>query len=92
MSALGSLAGLSDEEAGRKLQEAQREYVDARAGYCLKNSIVEDVVQSDPMVKAVHSGANASPMERSAPFWQRCYGSFAGLGRLTILKGSSPAD
>ena len=47
-----------------ELKAAERECLDARAAYMLRQSVVEDVLIADPILKAVHSGANASPTER----------------------------
>ena len=61
------LSSLADEEVGRRLTAAQKELLEARAGYQLRNCIVENVLHADPLLKAVHTGANAAPMERCAP-------------------------
>ena len=47
-----------------ELKAAERECLDARAAYMLRQSVVEDVLIADPILKAVHSGANATPTER----------------------------
>ncbi len=46
------------------LKEAEKEYLEARAAYVLRQSVVEDVLIADPILKAIHSGANATPTER----------------------------
>lgn len=43
---------------------AERECLEARAKYVLKNSIVEKVLITDPVLKAIHCGSNVSPAER----------------------------
>lgn len=55
---------MSDEEANVQLKDAERQCLDARAGYLLKNSIVANVIQADPLLKAIHSGQNANALER----------------------------
>ena len=55
---------VNEEHLKAQVGLAEREFMDARAHYLLKNSIVDIVVQVDPLVKAVHSGPKANPMER----------------------------
>lgn len=43
---------------------AEKECLEARATYSLKESVVEDVLVADPVLKAVHSGLNATATER----------------------------
>lgn len=43
---------------------AEKECLEARATYSLKQSVVEDVLIIDPVLKAVHSGLNATATER----------------------------
>ncbi|MCJ1325418.1 hypothetical protein MMC10_002081 [Thelotrema lepadinum] len=57
----------SAEAAPSLLQAAGDDNLDARAAYLLKESIVKNVVQADPLLKAIHSGANGSPLERYPP-------------------------
>ena len=47
-----------------QLEEAGRECLEARATYMLRRGIVEDVLIADPILNAVHSGANATATER----------------------------
>lgn len=47
-----------------QLKTAQRELLDARALYSLRNRVVEGVLTTDPTLKAVHSGEHASPAEK----------------------------
>ncbi|RYP89220.1 hypothetical protein DL770_004518 [Monosporascus sp. CRB-9-2] len=51
-------------EEGRAIKAAQKELLDSRARYVLRNETVESVVMANPIMQAVHSGANASPIER----------------------------
>lgn len=53
-------AEVTEEELG----EAEKEYLEARAAYMLKQSVVEDVLVADPILKAVHTGENATSTER----------------------------
>ncbi len=46
------------------MKNAEEEYLEARAAYILRQSVVEDVLIADPILKAVHSGANATHTER----------------------------
>ena len=43
---------------------AEKECLEARATYSLRQSVVEDVLIVDPVLKAVHSGLKATPTER----------------------------
>ena len=43
---------------------AEKECLEAKATYSLKQSVVEDVLIVDPVLKAVHSGLKATPTER----------------------------
>ena len=55
---------LTDEELDAQVKTAEKEYLEARATYSLKQSVVEDVLIVDPVLKAVHSGLNATPTKR----------------------------
>ena len=48
----------------KQLEAADRECLEARAAYILRQSVVEDVLIADPILKAIHSGANASSTEQ----------------------------
>ncbi|MCJ1303898.1 hypothetical protein MMC08_006709 [Hypocenomyce scalaris] len=62
---LGTVDGpTSDDNIVEQLNNAEREYLESRSAYLLKNSIVESILVTDPILKAVHSGANATPAER----------------------------
>ncbi len=57
----------NDEGTEAQLKEAEAECLGSRAAYMLRQSVVEDVLIADPILKAVHSGANATATERQAP-------------------------
>lgn len=46
------------------LAESQKSLLEAQARYNLKNKIVESVLIANPILKAVHAGSNATPIER----------------------------
>ncbi|KAL5346522.1 hypothetical protein ACLOAV_008793 [Pseudogymnoascus australis] len=46
------------------LRAEQQGLLEAKARYALKKSIAESILVANPIVKAVHAGANASPIER----------------------------
>lgn len=48
----------------KDLEDAQKALLDAKARHALRNSIVESVLIANPILKAVHAGSNASPIER----------------------------
>ena len=48
----------------KELEDAQKALLDAKARHSLRNSIVESVLIANPILKAVHAGLNASPIER----------------------------
>ena len=48
----------------KALEDAERQHLEARAAYSLSDHIIKNVLQVDPLLKAIHSGENASPMER----------------------------
>ncbi len=54
----------TDEELDSQVKIAEKECVETRATYSLKQSVVEDVLIVDPILKAVHAGLNATPTER----------------------------
>ena len=55
---------LTDEELDAQVKIAEKECLEARATYSLKQSVVEDVLIIDPILKAVHAGLKATPTER----------------------------
>lgn len=60
----GETEPYNDEMLEKALKEAERECLEARATYTLKQSVVEDALMADPILKAVHSGSNAAPTAR----------------------------
>ena len=54
---------LTDEETKSQLKAAEKDCLEARATYMLQQSVVEDVLITDPVLKAVHSGANTTSTE-----------------------------
>ncbi|KAJ8132173.1 hypothetical protein O1611_g1454 [Lasiodiplodia mahajangana] len=53
-----------DTTPGRTVEVAQRELLDSRARYMLRNEVVASVVSTNPILQAVHNGTKASPIER----------------------------
>lgn len=47
-----------------RLRNAERACLEARAKYILNQSIVEKVLITEPVLKAIHAGSNATPAER----------------------------
>ncbi|MCJ1250239.1 hypothetical protein MMC30_007465 [Trapelia coarctata] len=60
-----STSELSSQEAESQLRDAERECLEARAAYLLKNSVVDDVLSVDPLLKAIHAGTGRYMMERN---------------------------
>ncbi|KAL9067965.1 MAG: hypothetical protein Q9157_006636 [Trypethelium eluteriae] len=61
---------LSDEhipeaELQEYLRIAERDVTKARASYTLRNKIIRDILITDPILKAVHAGSNATQVERN---------------------------
>ena len=54
----------TDEAREERLKDAEKEYVEARASYLLRQDVIEDILVADPILKAVHAGANATSTER----------------------------
>ncbi|TFB05548.1 hypothetical protein CCMA1212_001861 [Trichoderma ghanense] len=54
-------AGIKDDE---DITAAQNALLTARARYRLRNDAIEAVMMANPILKAVHSGTQASPIER----------------------------
>ncbi|KAH0499214.1 hypothetical protein TgHK011_006420 [Trichoderma gracile] len=54
-------AGVKDDE---DITAAQNALLTARARYRLRNDAIEAVMMANPILKAVHSGTQASPIER----------------------------
>lgn len=55
---------LSDDDIQAQLVVAEQELLEARAAYALRNKIVHNVLTTHPVLKAVHAGPNADPVER----------------------------
>ena len=55
---------LTDEELASQVTIAEKVCLEARSTYSLRQSVVEDILIIDPMLKAVHSGVKATPTER----------------------------
>ncbi|KAH6606446.1 hypothetical protein Trco_005599 [Trichoderma cornu-damae] len=62
------IAIINAQQAGGKgdddIEAAQSALLTARARYRLRNDAMEAVMMADPILKAVHSGTQASPIER----------------------------
>lgn len=48
----------------RDIQIAQDELLEAKALYVLRNDIIESILIANPILKAVHTGTNITPIER----------------------------
>ncbi|TKA64330.1 hypothetical protein B0A49_08288 [Cryomyces minteri] len=55
---------VSEDDVDALLQAAEREALEARAAYLIRNKIVQSVLVTDPVLKAVHAGLNTTPAER----------------------------
>ncbi|KAK2068676.1 hypothetical protein P8C59_003305 [Phyllachora maydis] len=56
--------GPAEEVTEDMLRDAQDELLHARASYSLTNSAIENVLVVNPILRAVHSATEASPVER----------------------------
>lgn len=56
----------AEEVTDEDLQAEQQALLEAKARYALKKSIAESIMVANPILKAVHAGSNASPIERFA--------------------------
>ena len=54
----------SDDEIGARVKATERDCVEMRSIYCLRNSIVQNVLVTNPTLKAIHSSTNANSIER----------------------------
>ena len=52
------------EASEEDIKNAQQELLKAKAAYQVRNNIVEGVLVSNPILKAVHAGNNASAAEQ----------------------------
>ena len=55
---------MSGEVPSEAITEAKDRLLEARASWMLRNDVVEGVMMVNPIIKAVHSGTDASPIER----------------------------
>jgi len=55
---------LSEQVSRQTIREAQEKLLEARASWMLRNDVVESVMTVNPIIKAVHQGTDASPIER----------------------------
>ncbi|KAG5989210.1 hypothetical protein E4U54_004394 [Claviceps lovelessii] len=59
-------------DAAQVSEQTQRDVLDARANFRLRNDVVESVMTANPILKAVHNGTNATPAERDLlPYIER---------------------
>lgn len=47
-----------------QIRKAEDELLKAKATYSLRNQVIENVLMTDPILKAVHSGPQATSAER----------------------------
>lgn len=43
---------------------ARNDLLETRARYLLRNQVIDSVLSANPILKAVHNGVEASPVER----------------------------
>ena len=60
----GEREPVNEEILNATLKKAENECLEARTTYTLKQSVVEDALLADPILRAVHSGPNAVPTEK----------------------------
>lgn len=58
------VSSLSDDDLQEQLIAAEREAMEAKAEYELRNRIIYNVLVTDPVLKAVHGGDEASFTEK----------------------------
>ncbi|KAL9130880.1 MAG: hypothetical protein Q9217_001030 [Psora testacea] len=56
---------LTDEEFVKELELAERQCLNARTNYMLRQSVVEDTIIASPILNAIHAGSNATGTERT---------------------------
>ncbi|KAL9096745.1 MAG: hypothetical protein Q9165_001233 [Trypethelium subeluteriae] len=56
---------ISEAELQEYLRSAEQDVTEARASYTLRNKIIQDILITDPLLKAVHAGSNATQVERN---------------------------
>ncbi len=59
---VNEISGSNDMD--KQLRTAEQGVLKAKATYSLRKQIIENVLMTDPILKAVHSGANATSAER----------------------------
>jgi len=57
------LSTLSEEELKAQITTAERELLEARTSYILRNKIIQNVLIADPVLKAIHAGSSATELE-----------------------------
>lgn len=60
---------LSDDELQAQLTMAQREAMEAKAEYELRNKISHNILVMDPVLKAVHGGERTGFAEKYIDSW-----------------------
>lgn len=60
--ATSDLASLSDDELDVQITKAQNNALEARAAYVLRNRIVQQTMITDPILKAIHTGADGGSL------------------------------
>lgn len=55
---------MSAQVSPEDIREAQDRLLEARASWMLRNDVVESAMMVNPIIKAVHRGTDASPIER----------------------------
>lgn len=58
------ISSLSDQEVQAEIKKAERDLLEARSKHTLRNQIIQNVIITDPVLKAVHSGEEATELER----------------------------
>ena len=61
---MSDYSGLSDDELQEQLAIAQREAMEAKAEYEIRNRITHNVLVMDPVLKAVHGGERTGYAEK----------------------------
>jgi hypothetical protein len=61
---VSDVSSLSDDDLQEQLIVAEREAMEARAEYELRNKITHNVIVTDPVLKAVHGGDDTSFAEK----------------------------
>ncbi|TLD37331.1 putative beta-glucosidase I [Venturia nashicola] len=58
------ISSLSDQEVQAEIKKTECELLEARSKYTLKNRIIQNVIITEPVLKAVHSGEDATELEK----------------------------